>query len=95
MADIERIKRDIAQLASRRRAVRFEEIERLVRQLGLLDFKVEHRRTNETHLFRVAHVKRGTCRFGVCSHNSGRKHVKAAYVTVFLDAMAELGLYGD
>jgi hypothetical protein len=100
MADIERIKRDIAELANRKKAVRFEEIERLVNQLAnIKGYEIHHRNTKETHLFRASFRDesgtKGPFRFGVCAHNQRSKHVKPCYVTEFLEAMADFGLYGD
>ena len=90
MADIERIRAEIADLATRPNGVRFEEIERMVNQLGLAGFDVHSRRAKETVLFRV-----NEHRFGVSDHNPGRQHVKAVYVKGFLKVMAMLGLHED
>lgn len=90
MADQERLKRDIAELAGRPKNVRFEEIERIVKQLGVLGHDTSIRRCKETVLFRV-----GEERFGVCDHNPRSQHVKRVYVKGFLRAMAVLGLYEE
>jgi hypothetical protein len=90
MADLERLKKEIADIARRPKAVRFAEIDRIVNQLGILGFDTAVRRGKETVLFRVEGE-----RFGVCDHNPGRQHVKRVYVKEFLGAMANLGLYEE
>lgn len=90
MATEDRVKAEIAEIAQRKNAVDFGEIERIVNQLGQLGYPTRSRRTKETVLFRVGRV-----RFGVCDHNPGGKHVKACYVKAFLEAMIELGLFEE
>jgi hypothetical protein len=90
MADRERVKADIAAMATRPNAVRLEEIERIVNQLQLLGFKTVRKDGLHSTLFRV-----GAERFTLCAHNAGRKELKPVYVRAFLSAMAELGLYGE
>ncbi len=90
MPTLERVREDIREIAGRTKGVRFEEIERIVNQLGALDFETGHRKTRHGHLFRVANQK-----FGVCAHNRGRTEVKEVYVLEFLDAMQALGLYEE
>ena len=90
MADVDRIKKAISEIANRPKSVRFAEIERIVNQLKLAGKGVRHRRTKESHLFNVDGAK-----FGVCSHNPGSSHIRSVYVADFLRAMAELGLYED
>lgn len=87
MEELERIKREIRAIAMRPRAVRFTEIEWVVRKLEQLGYSVSMRRAKEMMLFRV-----GEYRFGVCDHNPGSKHVKAVYVKEFLKAMIALEL---
>jgi hypothetical protein len=90
MATEERIRRDIEAIAGRPKAVAFEEIQRIVNQLALVGYSTSHRKTNESHLFRVEDQ-----RFGVSDHNPGSAHVKACYVKAFLVAMINLGLYEE
>ncbi len=90
MADIERIKRDIAEIAQRPRAVRFEEITRIVRQLKRIGWSTREHKGKETWIFYVGGEK-----FTVCEHNPGRQHIKMAYVHNFLRAMINLELYEE
>jgi hypothetical protein len=90
MPDLERLKRSIAGIAARPRAVSFDEIERVVRQLEALGWSAKWRRGNETWIFYVAGEK-----FTVCDHNRGSAHLKPVYVKNFLKAMINLGLYED
>jgi 5-enolpyruvylshikimate-3-phosphate synthase len=90
MADLDRIKRDIKQIAQRQRGTRFREIKRVVDQLSEIGFTVSSRSANETHLFRVNDQL-----WGVCTHNRGSQHVKSVYVRAFLLAMANLDLYDE
>ena len=89
MPNLERIKREIRNIAQRTASTRFREIERVVRQLGEAGYEVKSRSGKESHLFRV-----GDQRWGVCPHNRGQ-HVKSVYVREFLRAMANLGLYDE
>ena len=88
MADVERIKREIAEIAGRPHAVRFAEIDRIVSQLATLGYEVDKRRISDGWLFSVDGY-----RFSVVTHNRGRSQIKAVYVKAFLVAMMELALY--
>ena len=90
MPDIEHIRRDIAGIASRPKAVSFEEIERIVRQLRDSGWSARWRKGKETWIFYVAGEK-----FTVCEHNRGSAHIKSVYVKNFLRAMINLGLCED
>jgi hypothetical protein len=87
MADLERVKAEIAELAGRPKTVRFSEIERIVGQLAKLGYKAGGRPVRHGKLFWV-----GDKTFQVTSHNRGSSHIKSCYVEGFLDAMLGLGL---
>jgi hypothetical protein len=90
MADIEKVKRRIAEIAQKRNNVTDSEIEWVVNQLKLNGFKVRKpRKTTHGILYGINSV-----RFSICVHHSG-KQLKPAYVGVFLNAMIELGLYEE
>ena len=88
MAKPERIIRDVMELASRPKALRFSEIERIVNQLGLVGFSVSSRPVRHGKLFTVNGEP-----FMVCGHTPGDSHVKAYGVRNFLQAMTTLGIY--
>ncbi len=92
MADIERVRQDIKDIANRPKAVRFEEIERIVNQLEALGHSVKSRTTKGGHswIFRVDDQL-----FSISTHNPGSSQIKVAYVKAFLEAMINLGLYED
>jgi hypothetical protein len=90
MANLERIKRDVADIAGRRKAVRFTEIQRVVNQLRLLGWSVRDYEGKEAWVFYVAGEK-----FSVCQHNRGSSHIKPKYVDNFIGAMINLGLYDE
>lgn len=89
MADAERIKRKISEIANRRRNVTAEEIEWVVNQLREY-YQVSVRQATHGTLFTV-----GSRRFMICTHNPGSKQVKRDYVDSFIDEMIELGWYED
>jgi hypothetical protein len=89
MANIEKVKATIAEIALRRKNVSPSDIEWVVNQLKALGLDVrEPRRTRHGVLYFIGSVK-----FHVCTHNPGSKQVKACYVDDFVDQMTELGLY--
>jgi hypothetical protein len=88
MATLERIRRDIAELATRPRSVRLDEIERIVTHLGQLGYSVNVRQVRHGRLFRVEDKL-----FGATQHNPGSSQIRECYVRNFLEMMEELGLY--
>jgi hypothetical protein len=90
MASVEKIKAAIAQIAQRRKNTTLSEIEWVINQLGEQGHPVRSRSTTHGVLYAV-----GSARFSVCVHNPGSKQVKACYVDGFLDAMIEIGMYGE
>ncbi len=90
MAELNRIKARIRELAVRRKNVRLVEIQSIVNQLALAGFETRSKNNGHQTLFRV-----GSRRFGVCCHNPGSAQIKPCYVDEFLNAMAELGLYEE
>jgi hypothetical protein len=90
MADAGRLRREIREIASRPRAVKFGEIERVVNQLKLLGHETNKRPTKEGWIFRVDDVI-----FAVADHHPGSSQLRPRYVRVFLEAMAELGFYEE
>lgn len=89
MADPEKVKAKIRDIAGRRNNVTLDEIEWVVNQLGEF-YPVGAREARHGKLFRVANQ-----RFMVNSHNPGSKQVKPYSVDDFVDAMTELGWYED
>jgi len=81
MADLETVRKRIAEISDRRSNVTLDEIEWVVKQLSGTS-----RDANHGKLFRV-----GTTRFMV-NHHTGNKQVKKYSVDDFCDAMTELGL---
>jgi hypothetical protein len=90
MAELNRVKERIRDLAGRRKNVRLAEIEWVVKQLGLCGYGVSSRTNGHQTLFRI-----GQTRFGVCHHNPGETQVKRCYVDHFLNVMIDLGLYDE
>lgn len=89
MADIEKIRHTIADIAQRRNNVMISEIDWVLARLGEHGFNVrEARKTKHGMLYGVE-----SCRFSICTHHSGSKQVKACYVDDFVNAMIEIGLY--
>jgi hypothetical protein len=89
MADLDRLKREIAEIAERPNAVTFDEITRLADQLELNGYSVEYTKRTHGWLFVINEEI-----FGVSDHNHGRAQIKPKYVRNFLNAMINLGLYG-
>jgi hypothetical protein len=88
MADIERVKGAIGELAGRPKSVRFGEIERIANQLESLGYRVDKRRLSDGWIFSIDGKK-----FSVVTHNRGQSQLKPYYVRSFLEVMMELGLY--
>ena len=89
MAQPDKIKKTIAEIAQRRKNVTLSEIEWVVNQLKEF-YEVQVRTNDHATLFRIDQY-----RFNVCSHNPGEKQIKAIYVDTFLDVMSELGWYEE
>ena len=89
MAQIDKIKRAIAEISNKRKNVTLSDIEWVINQLKT--YHVVKSRSNEhAVLFNIdGH------RFSVCTHNPGQKQVKPAYVDEFLSVMAELEWYEE
>jgi hypothetical protein len=90
MADLDKLKAEIAALATRRKSVRFAEVKRIVSQLGKLGYEAGSREVRHGELFWV-----GDRTFQITSHNKGSSHIKSYAVDVFLDAMIDLGLFDE
>ena len=90
MANLEKVRERIKEIAGRRRNVKFSEIEWVVNQLGLNGFDTHSRNNGHQTIFSV-----GSRRFGVCSHNPGSGQIKPCYVDEFLNAMVELEIYEE
>jgi len=91
MASVDRIKAEIAEIARRPKAVRLEEIERIVSQLQGIGYEVSARTATHGRLFRIGENPP----FMVARPNSGDSHIRSVYVRVFLEAMITLGLFED
>jgi hypothetical protein len=88
MADLDKIKKRLAEIAARPKNVTLPEIEWVIDQLSDHRFRVTKRDATHGKLFSV-----GSKRFMINHHNPGSSQVKAYSVKDFLDAMIELGLY--
>lgn len=90
MADLLRIKREIARIASRPNAVGFKEITWIADQLKMNGYTVNYRKATHAWVFRI-----GGETFNVSDHNRGSAHIKSVYVAKFLGAMINLELYEE
>ena len=90
MADPDRIKDDIREIAASPKNVRLSDIERIVTQLGAAGFSTSARPVRHGHLYTVEGES-----FAVCAHRPGSSQVKVCYVKAFLGAMETLGLFGE
>ena len=92
MADLERVKAKIAEIAQRQNNVEIDEIEWIVDQLRPFypEGAVKARDARHGRLFRV-----DTKIFNISPHNPGSKQVKSCYVRAFLAAMVDLGWYEE
>lgn len=90
MADVERIKERIGEIAGRRKNVTLADIEWVANQLEINGYRVSCRKNSHQRLYTVDGL-----RFGVCDHKHGGKQIKACYVDDFMSAMTELGLYEE
>lgn len=90
MAQLNKIKERIREIAHRDKNVTFSEIESVLNQLGEHGYSVKSRKATHGKLFNIDGQ-----RFMVCCHNPGVKQVKRCYVKAFANAMIELGLYGE
>jgi len=90
MTPRERISRAIGDLATRRKAVTFDELQQIVNQIKRIGIRVKERDTTHGYQFTI-----GSKIVQVCKHNRGERHLKQAYVNGFIDAMIELGLYEE
>ena len=88
MAELNKVKRHIGELAGRRENVTLAEIEWVVDRLKELGYRTRVREATHGRLFGV-----GSTRFMVNCHNPGSKQVKRYSVDDFVSAMIELGLY--
>jgi hypothetical protein len=91
MANLERLKRDIADIAQRRKHVTALEIQRVMSQLEACNYTVSERPCTHGRLYTV----KGVLPFVVCEHNRGSQFVKSCYVKAFLGAMAQLDLFEE
>jgi hypothetical protein len=85
----ERLKQAIQDIAQRQNNVTLDEIGWVMEKLGTR-FKVRRRDARHGVLFAIE-----GSRFMISGHNPGSKQVKACYVSEFLNAMSELGLYDE
>ena len=90
MANLEKIKGTIAEIARAPKNVTAAEIEWVVNQLDQHGFRVRQRKTLHGILYVV-----NSSRFSICTHHPGGKQIRACYVYEFLRAMIEIGLYED
>jgi len=88
VADLERIKRDIAEIAEHPKSVTLSKITRIADQLKMIGWEVSYRKTNETWVFYI----QGEA-FNICDHHRGSSQLKQVYVRKFLGAMINLRLH--
>ncbi len=91
MADEEKIRRTIREIAQRPKNVTMQEIEWVVNQLKAYMNVAEPRKAKHGWLFRVGDAHP----FMVNSHNPGSKQVKEYSVKDFLNVMIEIGWYEE
>lgn len=90
MAELQKIKERIRELAERKENVTLSEIEWVVNRLGEHGYRISSRPATHGKLFGV-----GATRFMVNCHDRGNKQVKRYSVQSFADAMIDLELYED
>jgi hypothetical protein len=89
MADLNKIRERIREIARRRQNVELSEIEWVVNQLEQQGYVVTATDARHGKLFRVGSSQP----FMVNHHNRGNKQVKAYSVKDFIDRMIDLDLY--
>ncbi len=87
MANVEKIKARIREIAARPKNVTLADIEWVMSQLEQFE---EFAVVGNVH--RKAWVSKDTS-FSVCTHHKGRKQIKPVYVSHFLNAMTKIGWY--
>jgi hypothetical protein len=92
MADIDRIKAEIADIGRRPKNATVAEIEQVIDQLESVGYQVKRRNARHGRLFSVSSTS-GSARFMVNHHNPGSKQAKSYSVREFINAMMDLGLY--
>jgi hypothetical protein len=91
MASLEKVKARIREIAGgNRKNVTLDDIAWVVDHLGKNGFRTAVRTNAHAKIF---HVDSQT--FSACTHRPGSSQLKRCYVTNFLNAMIELGLYED
>jgi hypothetical protein len=90
MASESKVRAAIAEIAGHPNNVTEDEIHRIVDQLGSLGLETERDCNGHQVMYTVAGEQ-----FGICVHHRGSKQIKRCYVRKFLDAMANIGWYGD
>lgn len=90
MAELARLKTEIAGLAGHRKTVRMADIERIVGQLAKLGYETKSKTVRHGTLFKVADQT-----FQVSAHSKSGSYVLKAYVDNFLEAMLSLGLLDE
>jgi hypothetical protein len=87
MADLDKIKERIADIAQRPRTVELSEIEWVVNNLAKCGYDVKTKDARHGRLFQVNEQT------FMVNHHTRNKHVRAYSVKDFVSAMIELGLY--
>lgn len=90
MANIEHIRKRIAEISSSVKNVELSDIQWIVEHLGKNGYATSCKSNEHQYLFCV-----NGKRFGVCHHNPGNKQIKSCYVREFLGVMEDLGLHDD
>jgi hypothetical protein len=87
--ELDHIRESIRQMAGRRHNVTLSEIKAVLKELGRHGFEVHSRPAGDhAQLFQV-----NDRTFAICTHRRGSRQLKAAYVSEFLKAMIEVGMY--
>lgn len=93
MADIERVKADIAAIADSPRNATLSDIERIVNQLKALGYAVNIRNARHGRLFAISDKSKSlTARFMVNYHNPGNKQAMIYSIRDFVIGMSDLEL---
>lgn len=88
IAELNRIREAIREVATRKANVRLNELEDIVNRLGQIGYRVRIRQSTHGMLLAVDDK-----RINACFHNRGNSQLHPKYVRQFLGMMIELGLY--
>ncbi|MGA3023139.1 MAG: hypothetical protein ABSF98_00065 [Bryobacteraceae bacterium] len=89
MAELEKVRNRIREIAGRTRNVALSEIKEVLRELSQHGFTVySWPAGGHAEIFQVDDET-----FSICTHHRGSKQLKACYVREFIRVMIKLGMY--